>query len=209
MVVFSTALTTAQRAAVENYLYGKWILGVNGNANVLPANSPTLISAGATLDLGGVWQTLSQLSGQGTLTNSASSGVTLTLGGNNGAIATFSGLIADNAQGPLSLVMNGNYTQVFSGTNTYHGSTTVSGGVLEYAGTAALPGSSAITVKAGGTLGFLLGGSGFSMSQGTNLLTTATFNSGSALGIDTSNASATFSGALTAGVGLTSWGPMP
>jgi autotransporter-associated beta strand protein len=66
----------------------------------------------------------------GTVTNSASGAVTLTLGANDGSTATFSGTISDNPSGALSLVKSGNFTQVLAGSNTFTGTTTVNGGTL-------------------------------------------------------------------------------
>jgi autotransporter-associated beta strand protein len=55
----------------------------------------------------------------------------LTLGANDGSTATFSGVISDNANGPLSLVKSGSFTQILAGANTFSGSLTVSGGTLD------------------------------------------------------------------------------
>ena len=57
--------------------------------------------------------------------------------GNGGGSGTFSGAI-QNTSGTVSLAKVGGGTQFLSGTNTYTGTTTVSGGILQFAQPAAL-----------------------------------------------------------------------
>jgi autotransporter-associated beta strand protein len=60
---------------------------------------------------------------------------------------------AGNLTGALSLVKSGSGTQIFGGTNNSTGSTMVSGGVLEFTSTNAMPATLAsITVTSGGTV---------------------------------------------------------
>ena len=91
------------------------------------------IDAGATFD---TWNgnnvMVDALNGSGVLTrlgylnNEPGSVVTI---GDNGGSGTFSGTIT-NAYGGLSIVKTGTGTQVFSGNNSYSGSTVVAGGIL-------------------------------------------------------------------------------
>ena len=186
----------------------------------LPIGTPVSIATGATLDLRGVSQQVASLNdyaagSQGTVTNSATTPVTLTLGATNGLTSTFSGTISDNPSGALSLVISGNFTQVLAGTNIYTGGTTISAGMLQFANTAALPSSGAATVNSGGILAVSAGGA----NQFTNatsgpgsiggVLAAATWNPGSALGIDTTNAAGgvlTYSGSINGNEGLTKLG---
>ncbi|OYV02874.1 MAG: hypothetical protein CFE26_21695, partial [Verrucomicrobiales bacterium VVV1] len=80
---------------------------------------------------------------------------TVTLSGGGGSIASFttSALTTANTAGGLTKTGAGILT--LSGANTYNGATTVNGGTLQLNGSAAgAPTTSAVTVGAGGTLGF-------------------------------------------------------
>ena len=106
----------------------KWFGG-----NTLPANSPVSVAAGATLDLDGsspAIGSLSDFSGSGgTVTNSASSASTLTVG-NDGTSTTFSELISD-APATMALTKTGGGILTLAGANAYSGGTTISGGTLQ------------------------------------------------------------------------------
>jgi fibronectin-binding autotransporter adhesin len=116
---------------------------------------------------------------------------TLTLGGTGTGLSTFGGIIG-NGSGTVSISKAGSGTWLFSGDNTYTGTTTVTAGILNMTKAAALPGynSAAKVVINGGTLGVQVGGSGWTTGQVDTLLTNATKTSG-ALGIDTTNANLT------------------
>ncbi len=156
LLVYTTALTAAQRQAVEAYLASKWF-GVGASSNILPVGSAVQIANGATLDLNGVAQTIASLAdggggGGGAVINSAAATpLALTFDPAAGS-TTFSGTIGDGSvANAISLVKNGLGTQVLSGTNTYHGTTTVNQGALFINGSITSP----VTVTGG-----LLGGSG-------------------------------------------------
>ncbi len=143
-------------------LYTNNNLGVNGS-NVLPPTTPVTVAAGATLDLGGVSQTLGSISGNGTVTDTGGP-ATLTL--HDTGSTSFAGTINDTSPGSvLGVVQEGNGTTVLSGVNSYHGATIVNGGTLLVNGTI---GTGAVTV-AGGTLGGhgTLGGAVTVQSGGT------------------------------------------
>ena len=122
-----------------------------------------------------------------------------------------------------SIAGGGGFTKISSGTldltgsNTYSGTTTISAGVLEAKTTGSLPGyntTGKVSVAGIATLAVNVGGSGEWNSTTTDniaaLLGHATFNSGSALGIDTTDATTafTYTGNITnASVGLTKLGP--
>lgn len=121
-----------------------------------------------------------------------------------------SGTVTANLSGTGSVAMNKTTAGLvtLSGTNTYNGPTTVSGGMLHYATKAALySGSSAkwtdsnITVASGATLGLSVGGTtGFSATDvdAIKALGTATtgFMDGSNLGLESAVASGTYSGII-------------
>ncbi|HEY3322308.1 MAG TPA: autotransporter-associated beta strand repeat-containing protein [Planctomycetota bacterium] len=151
-LIFTAPLTAAQQQAVENYLVAKWVN--HSLQNVLPATTPIALAAGATLDLGGVNQTIASLSGAGGQVANASAfgGATLTISTAAGS-TTFSGMIADaGASSPISLVKSGSSTQIFTAINNISGTATVSGGTLTLAQAGALPGISALSLASGGTL---------------------------------------------------------
>ena len=105
--------------------------------------------------------------------------------GNGTASFNFSGNITGSGKG---IAKSGTSTLTLSGTNSYNGGTTVSGGILNTTAAAALPGynSTGQVVFSGGTVGAQVGGSGWTTTQVDTLLSNATKTSG-ALGIDTTN----------------------
>ena len=107
------------------------------------------INSGGLLDLNGNNASVGALNGSGTIDNVAGQQQSiLTLGNGNGG--SFSGTIQNSSpNGNLALVMTGSGTQYLSGSNTYTGGTTLSGGVLNFS-TSAL-GAGSITFN-GGTL---------------------------------------------------------
>ena len=95
---------------------------------------------------------------------------------------------AGNIDGSGSVTQAGN-TVVLSGTNTYTGTTTVASGTLQFAQTLSLASAANLTVNSGTTATFNVGGTGeFDEAAITNVLNSATFQVGSTLGFDTSNA---------------------
>jgi len=152
------------------------------------ANARRLSLQGFNQTLGGVDSTLA--TGGTLILESATDDVsdapaTLTLNVATGTNYTFGGLVR-NASGTavnsaLSLVKSGAGTQVLSGaTNqvTYSGSTTVNGGVLEFAGANSVANNSAITLgggtvrfSGGGTRSNTISGSGTLEKSGANSLT--------------------------------------
>lgn len=130
-------------------------------AGTLKIGSAVTIPSGAgkgnlaldgTLDLGTYGITINGLSGAGTVTTSAASTVTLTVGSNDQP-GTFSGVI-QNGSGTLALTKTGTGTLTLTGANTYSGVTTISsGGTLKVGRIDAIPfGTDKSTVALGGTL---------------------------------------------------------
>ncbi len=122
--------------------------------------------------------------GTGAVTMNASRTVTV-----NGGNLMVGGVIGGSG---FELTKAGAGTLTVSGSNTYTGTTTVSGGTLLPTKAAALPGydSAGKVVFNGGTVGVQIGGSGWTTAEADTLLSNATKTSG-ALGIDTSNGSLT------------------
>ena len=149
VAVFNQALSASQVAV----LYSNGV-----GAGILPA-TPMQIAAGATLDLNGAYQTVASLSdltpggyplaGGGSVINSSTGGLTLTLSATGGS-TTFSGAISDNgAANAISLVMAGSGTQVLAGSNTYSGGTTISAGTLQAGNAYSLGNGGPLTINGG------------------------------------------------------------
>ncbi|WP_395736178.1 beta strand repeat-containing protein [Prosthecobacter sp.] len=143
---------------------------------------------------GGITVSTTAISSVGTITNS----------GTGGGVTT---ITASIGSGVTNILQSGANTQlVLSGTNSYTGTATVTGGILDYASTLAIPGYSTspatafgtfaspkIIVASGTTLVLPFGGpNSITATDFTNLLN-GTYNvlaPGSSLGLDTTNASA-------------------
>jgi autotransporter-associated beta strand protein len=89
---------------------------MGGAINAFSAVSPTTVGGGGTLDLGGFGQTVTSLTGGGTVTNSGPGGATLTV--NDTVSTTFAGVIQDGlpptggqtglaVQGPGAFILTG------------------------------------------------------------------------------------------------------
>ena len=107
VVIFTTALTTAQQQAVNAYLQYKW-LGVGpavaapsfltNGYGMLPSTTPVIISGGGTLDLNNSRQTVGSLSSSDPTTQVLLGSGTLTVGTDNTS-TTFAGAISDSGSG--------------------------------------------------------------------------------------------------------------
>jgi autotransporter-associated beta strand protein len=207
-----------------------------GDDNALTANSGALsIAAAGQLNLSGTNQGVGAFSGSaGALVyNNSNTSATLTIGNDNNGGGTYAGTLENNnnsnaTSGTLSLVKNGTATITLTGTNSYSGSTTIKGGVLEFTIAKALYNSTAgsvstngnvtasnLTVQAGGTLALEMGNTGGFNAADVNYLqalgngSSGGFQAGSFLGIDTTGGNQTFNSALitnTNGLGLNKLG---
>ncbi|RDJ25531.1 hypothetical protein DWE98_12510 [Bosea caraganae] len=158
-----------------------------------PASAVTL-DAGAALDLAGFDQSIASLEGAGDVTLGAG---TLTLG-SNGQSTAFSGAISGS--GGLAKTGSGAFT--LSGSTSYTGATQVQAGTLRAGAAGAFASGSAFSVGASAVLdlaGFSQG-IGSLAGAGSVTLGAATLSTGS------SNASTTFSGAISGSGGLTKTG---
>ncbi|MEI6070989.1 MAG: autotransporter-associated beta strand repeat-containing protein [Verrucomicrobiae bacterium] len=131
------------------------------NGATLTANAtgalPTAIRSAVSIDQTGsgtstlaLGASQSAASLTGTSTSKVTLGAnTLTLGMTGNATTTFSGVISGTNG---NVIKDGTSTQVFSGNNTFTGTTAVNEGTLEAAAAGALGGTTAITVTNTGTL---------------------------------------------------------
>jgi autotransporter-associated beta strand protein len=101
-------------------------------------------------DLNAQNYTFTSLSGSsgGTLTdsNTATGMTTVTVSGGSSVSSNYGGTISDGSSRTLSLAVSGSEALTLSGTNSYSGGTTVSGGTLYLAGASALPNMGVLTV---------------------------------------------------------------
>ena len=154
----------------------------------IPDASALVVTSPGIFDLNGVAETVGSIAGTGTITSSAVAACTLTSA--NTSNTTFSGIIQNGSSTAVSLTKTGTGTLTLSGTNTFTGNVTVSGGTLSVStdlNLGAIKGSvttAAITLN-GGTLktttsftlttfrGITLGASGGTIE--TNTSTTLTY----------------------------------
>ena len=99
--------------------------------NITTAANVTYLRQNATLDLHGVSVTTGAIQGAGTITNSSTDTVTLTLGilGTSTGSGYFTGLIEDGA-GKVNVTKNTTGTESLTGVNTYSGVTTIAAGTM-------------------------------------------------------------------------------
>jgi fibronectin-binding autotransporter adhesin len=137
---------------------GTVILGIDG---ALPSGTPVTLSTGAVLDLNGHAATLGSLGGSGNVALGAAT-LSVAQSGNT----TFTGAIT----GTGGLTKSGTGQLELTGTNTFFGATSITGGQLKLNGSAA---NSAFTVSGGilsgsGTVGALTLASGGTLSPGNS-----------------------------------------
>ena len=177
-----------------------------GNTNALAGSILDYNNYGGSLSFGGL--TAAGFGGlQGAqnlaLTNASSQNVALSVGSNNGASTTYSGVLSGG--GSFNMASSGTLT--LAGANTYTGNTTISGGTLPYAGTLILGNSNALSGSTldynsnGGSLSFgSLTSANFGGLQGNlSLALTNASTQNVALSVGGNNASTTYSGSLGGG----------
>lgn len=148
----------------SDFTIGSGVTFIAGAANVLTSDVDLVIDAGGFLNTSNnagsaTNQTVGSLSGGGTIFNGTTgAGVaTLTIDGGERTIrSTFSGVIQNGANSTSNVAKLGTSTQVFSGANTYTGSTTVTAGTLLINGSHIQSAAgNGYTVNSGATLGGL------------------------------------------------------
>jgi autotransporter-associated beta strand protein len=168
-----------------------------GAANAIPSVSS--VSVTGTLNLAGFSDTLDALTGGGMVTNSSTTAVSLTVGGNNSS-GTFNGIIVNN--GALSLAKTGSGTEILSGLNTYSGTTTFKGGFLN-AGGAENPGVSGPFGSANAAGSLVFGGGSLQYSAANQNDYSSRFSpaANQPISIDTAGQNIAFGAALTSSGG--------
>lgn len=103
---------------------------ITGIANAIGSNAVLSVSSGAKLVMNGFSQSMSTLSGAGSIVNN--SGTPALLSVTQAADGTFSGVVGGSTANErnLSLVKSGSNKLTLSGANTYTGDTTVNAGTL-------------------------------------------------------------------------------
>jgi FG-GAP-like repeat len=206
VVVWSPATYGIGTPITVNVVAGTLKAASNFIADIISFGAePTTVDAGATFDLGGFGQSLTNLLGAGTVTDSGAA-ATLTLGA-----ANFSGAVS----GPLSLVVGG--TVILSGANTYTGTTAINlgdslqigaggtgsigAGAISDAGALSIDASNAITltnaISGAGVLKQI--GTGVTSINTANTYTDGTTLSGGTLAIGKGGALGTGSLSFTGG----------
>ena len=196
----NTTLSGTAAATTVNVNSGTLL--TSGSANRLSSSATAAVSGGATLNLGGINQTLAGLTGTGSVTNSGGT-LTLNVGSGNN---TFEGSIA----GAGGFTKTGNGTATLSGNNAYTGASTIGGGTLLVATSGSIASSILATVndggllKVNGTAGAITVNSGGSLSgSGTNGL--VTLNRGSLLNPGNSPGTLTAASAIILGGSTYNW----
>ncbi len=190
VLIFNTALSDAQRAAVDAYLQTKW--GISGASSwastVLPSGTPVTISNGGILNLNGGNQTIGSLASSDATTQAQLGAGTLTTG-NDGTSTLFAGSIIGS--GGLTKINGGTLT-LSNGASNYSGPTNVNGGTLRVtnasgsatgSGTVTINGATLASGTAGTISGPVVAGTGAVAIAPGGIGTVGTLNLGSTLSL--------------------------
>ncbi len=170
----------------------------------LPSTTALQMGSGV-FDLNGGSQQVASVSdyagGGGSIINNNTAALAVLTISPTGTTTTYSGSILSvtgGSSGDISLVLNGDGTQVLSGANTYAGGTTIDLGVLQVGNTSAL-GAGAVAVN-GGTLD--LGGYGVTVPSFSGAAGTVTTSATGLATLTVNQAGTTsFNGTISAGSG--------
>jgi hypothetical protein len=147
-----TATSINASTAGVTLVNGVFKIGTVGGA--ISDNTDVTVNSPAVLDLNGNNETIDALLGDGSVTNSlAASTGTLTVGNNNAAMPSFTGVISDgSATAITALTKIGAGTQILTNTNTYTGTTNINGGTLRVTGTLSTSTTSLVNLNSAVTL---------------------------------------------------------
>ncbi|MEY3894889.1 MAG: hypothetical protein RLZZ214_408, partial [Verrucomicrobiota bacterium] len=160
-------------------------------------NALILLSGAAITESQSSKMTFASIEGAGSINETVNDGFTLTINGlNSTGASTFSGLINGASGGTGNLVKTGTNTQIFAGLNSYNGTTSVNGGVLEGIQTSGTPFGVGSVAIGNGILSLAPAGSGADVAlTGANRASNSTFafNPGAQVNLDKgSNTSLTY-----------------
>ena len=181
VLVFNSALSTSDQAALQSYLDAKWLgIGsfVNGQLPTATALQIGSSSGTPTLDLNGVSQQVASLSdagfSNGVITNSLSASTSVLNVAPASGSTTYGGTI-QNGSGVVSLTKSGSGTQILSSASSYSGGTNIMAGTLRANNgiTGSATGTGLVSVSSGATLG----GNG-TLSGAVNLSANSTLGAG-------------------------------
>ena len=211
----------------DNTMGNDVVFGSNAGAAAVVTIVPTNLTSGTDIDgTAGPTITANGVTAHSLTFNAATSG-NYTIASSDGGILTLATssvntgdpVLTANVNATISAPIAGTTatitkagvgTLVFSGTNTYTGNTLVTGGTLQAKYTASLPGystSGKVSAAAGTTIAVNAGGTGEWASTDINtLVNTASFASGSSIGIDTTDGAFTYDQALGSTIGFTKLG---
>lgn len=168
-----------------------------GSNNVLPdgTGKGNFVTTNGLLNMNGFSDTVNGLSGTGTVDNlAASTTSTLTVGGNN-ATSTFSGVLQNTGgSAVLALAKTGTGTLILNTANSFSGSTTISGGVIQVDNAGALS-SGSVTFNTSGVR--LVIGTGLNFSNAIIIGANNAAASRGMLEAGTTAGTATISGPIT------------
>ena len=158
-----------------------------GSANALSSTSLMTLAASTSLDLNDYTVSVGSISGSGAITNSAAGSAVLNVGSLNSS-TTFSGVI-ENGSGTVGVTKSGSGTLTLTGTNTYSGITTLTGGLIGL--------GSADAIGSAGSIVFNGGGLQYSASNTTDFSSGSRLAAGTQLfNIDTNGQDITWAGNL-------------
>ena len=119
-----------------------------GGGSVIPDVSRVVVNSAGTFSVNGFSETIGSLSGSGQVVNN-STAATLLVGGDNTSDAVFSGVISASTPANLGITKVGSGLETLTGINTYAGTTTISGGVLQANDGVSLPNASFLSLDGG------------------------------------------------------------
>jgi len=202
-------LAAAVTVFTNNDIAGNFQLNILNFTYAGPASGtkPTVTISGNQLEFisNGVTTPTMSIAATGTIMPLLTISNNLLLTNNLSISASSDGILSGMISGTASLTKTGAGTLTLSGTNTYNGATTITGGILEFAKEVSLYNNTTaswtatnIVVQSGATAAFNVGGTGeftsadIDILKGLSASATTGFESGSFLGLDTTNAGGTF-----------------
>ena len=182
-------------------------ISLGNTSGPLTVNGGTVLLGFSTLQIGALNGSAGLITPS---TSSFSTLFTITVGTGDGN-GSYGGSIQDSGPSfnrfPVGLTKVGLGTQMLTGSNTYTHGTQISGGILQAKFPGSLPNLGSVSIAGGATMAVNVGGANeWATSNLDSLRTSAAFNPGSALGIDTSDGDFTYGSNFGGSFGLTKLG---